>query len=221
MLTSRHYPFHLNTTIYSKAIFHHGSPKQGNNNNDPSAPSTSSGHGHGHSASTSSSSRRSRDIAASTQSGAGGVTGSPNSKAAATQQHHAVHAAPSKAQAAPMAAYNPEPHRASEARGFVGHNPAQQPGQQHQAASGVAGYQAVGLAPGNTASQYATGGNNGNNIIPRGSPGLAAANAQNPTGEDTRAKAEKMVNAEREARGRLPIYEGLPEYFTLDQKMGE
>lgn len=39
--------------------------------------------------------------------------------------------------------------------------------------------------------------------------------------EDSRAKAEKMVNAEREARGRLPIYEGLPPQFQLEVKMGE
>jgi len=39
--------------------------------------------------------------------------------------------------------------------------------------------------------------------------------------EETRAKAEKMVNAEREARGRLPVYEGLPSHFSLDIKMGD
>jgi len=39
--------------------------------------------------------------------------------------------------------------------------------------------------------------------------------------EETRARAEKMVNAEREARGRLPVYEGLPQHFSLDIKMGD
>jgi len=106
-----------------------------------------------------------------------------------------------------MAAYNPEPHRQSEAQGFVGHNPAQQP-LGHAQGSGVA-------------SGAALGANNNSNRVPKVSPGLAASNAQNVPGEDTRAKAEKMVNAEREARGRLPIYEGMPEYFQLESKMGE
>lgn len=39
--------------------------------------------------------------------------------------------------------------------------------------------------------------------------------------EESRAKAEKMVNAEREARGRMPVYEGLPSQFQLELKMGE
>lgn len=106
-----------------------------------------------------------------------------------------------------MAAYNPEPHRASEARGFVGQNPAQQPqGQNNNLQAGNAG-------------QYAQKGQVG----PRVSPGLNAATAQamNSNMEETRAKAEKMVNAEREARGRLPVYEGLPSHFKLEVKMGE
>lgn len=118
-----------------------------------------------------------------------------------------------------MAAYNPEPHRQSEAKGFVGHNPAQQP-MGHVQGSGVAGVTGAtaGLSVhGNNNNNYGTG----NTRVPKVSPGLAAGNAQNVPGEDTRAKAEKMVNAEREARGRLPVYEGMPEYFHLDSKMGE
>lgn len=59
--------------------------------------------------------------------------------------------------------------------------------------------------------------------MPKVSPGLAAGNAigGGRDMEETRAKAEKMVNAEREARGRLPVYEGLPSHFVLDMKMGE
>lgn len=114
-----------------------------------------------------------------------------------------------------MAAYNPEPHRQSEARGFVGHNPAQNP-VTHAQGSGVAAVTGAtaGLAVGSS-------GNNGGNSsrAPKVSPGLAAG--QGVPGEDTRAKAEKMVNAEREARGRLPVYEGMPEYFQLESKMGE
>ena len=111
-------------------------------------------------------------------------------------------AAPSKAQNAPLAAYNPAPaHTASEAKGFVAQNPAQ--GGQQQALN---------------SSQ-----NNGN--IARVSPGLSAANAGNPVNagnaEDSRAKAERMVHAEREAKRRQPEYEGLPPQFQLDIKMGE
>ena len=110
-----------------------------------------------------------------------------------------------------MAAYNPEPHRQSEVKGFVGHNPAQNP-LSHAQGSGVASGGALGVS---------SSSNNNNNRVPKVSPGLAASNASNVPGEDTRAKAEKMVNAEREARGRLPIYEGMPEYFQLESKMGE
>lgn len=109
-----------------------------------------------------------------------------------------------------MAAYNPEPHRQSEAKGFVGHNPAQQP---------IGHVQGSGVASGAALSVHNNNNNNGR--VPKVSPGLAAGNAQQVPGEDTRAKAEKMVNAEREARGRLPIYEGMPEYFQLESKMGE
>jgi hypothetical protein len=111
-----------------------------------------------------------------------------------------------------MAAYNPEPHRQSEVQGFVGHNPAQQPVQGHPQGSGVATGATLSAA-----NNY----NNNNNIIPNVSPGLAAGTANQQPGEDARAKAEKMVNAEREARGRLPVYEGMPEYFKLVSKMGE
>lgn len=115
-----------------------------------------------------------------------------------------------------MAAYNPEPHRQSEMKGFVGHNPAQNPNT-HGQGSGVAAVTGAtaGLAVGNTNN------NNNANRVPKVSPGLAAGHGQNVPGEDTRAKAEKMVNAEREARGRLPVYEGMPEYFHLESKMGE
>lgn len=139
---------------------------------------------------------------------------SSSSKAPATREYQHVHAAPTKAQAAPMAAYNPEPHRQSEAQGFVGHNPAQQP-ITHAQGSGVA------AVTGATAGLAVHNNNNNSGRVPKASPGLAAGNAQNVPGEDTRAKAEKMVNAEREARGRLPVYEGMPEYFHLESKMGE
>ena len=57
---------------------------------------------------------------------------------------------------------------------------------------------------------------------PRQSPGLAAGSgATGGNFEDARARAEKMVNAEREARGRMPVYEGLPQQFQLELKMGE
>jgi len=105
-----------------------------------------------------------------------------------------------------MAAYNPEPHRASEAQGFVGANPA---------AKG--GATAHGLAADNAGIYGAKGG-----AIPRVSPGLAAGNVNSAANmEEARAKAEKMVNAEREARGRLPVYEGLPSQFQLELKMGD
>lgn len=156
-----------------KAIFHHGSPKQSTATAEPASSSGSSGTRH--------SKERSRDLNNSLMTG-----GSPQK------------AAPSKAQAATLAAYNPEPQRASEARGFVGANPAAAGGQQ-------------GLAVDNGVSK-----------IPRQSPGLAAGTGG--TGgnfEESRAKAEKMVNAEREARGRMPVYEGLPSQFQLELKMGE
>jgi hypothetical protein len=156
-----------------KAIFHHSSPKQNNAEQQPATTSSSSRH----------SKERSRDINNSLATG-----GSP------------VKAAPSKAQAATLAAYNPEPHRASEARGFVGQNPAQQVPDSNAMATKQQQQQQV----------------------PRQSPGLAAGMGGGAGNfEDARAKAEKMVNAEREARGRMPVYEGLPSQFQLELKMGE
>ena len=117
------------------------------------------------------------------------------------------HAAPSKAQQAPLAAYNPEPHRASEARGFAAANPA-------------ANQQ---LSPEQVYQQQQMQQNQAGQRVPKGSPGLAAGNAGGGGGnmDDSRARAEKMVNAEREARGKMPVYEGLPDQFRLELKMGE
>lgn len=193
---------------HSKAIFHHGSPKQQAQDSSSSSQqqqNQASAAGSSSSAAAASSRHskdRSRDAVTSPTSSI--------SKASATRQHQPIHAAPSKAQAA-MAAYNPEPHRQSEAQGFVGHNPAQQP-MGHVQGSGVVSGGALNVNNYN---------DNGNNRVPKVSPGLAAGTSQNVPGEDTRAKAEKMVNAEREARGRLPVYEGMPEYFQLESKMGE
>ena len=164
-----------------KAIFHHSSPKNEGASGSASSSNkrNSAGTGSPVSTATASGNRRSRD-------------------------DHALagQAAPSKAQNAPLAAYNPAPaHTASEAKGFVAQNPAQ--GGQQQALN---------------SSQ-----NNGN--IARVSPGLSAANAANlvnaGNAEDSRAKAERMVHAEREAKRRQPEYEGLPPQFQLDIKMGE
>jgi len=177
-----------------KAIFHHGSPKQQNNSSSSTAHQGEASASSTHSGSTSSrhSKERSRDIKQQQQ---------------ATAAMDGRHAAPSKAQQAPLAAYNPEPHRASEARGFAAANPA-------------ANQQ---LSPEQVYQQQQMQQNQAGQRVPKGSPGLAAGNAGGGGGnmDDSRARAEKMVNAEREARGKMPVYEGLPEQFRLELKMGD
>ncbi|GAA97428.1 hypothetical protein E5Q_04106 [Mixia osmundae IAM 14324] len=115
-------------------------------------------------------------------------------------QQPQAHQAPNSAMQAQYAAYAPEPHTRSEARGFGAENPAAAPA--HAAGGQAAGY---GYAGASGSAQTGT--------KPLGhSPGV------DPT---ARERAERIVMEQKAARAKLPYYEGLPAQFELMEKMGD